>query len=321
MKSDLLASFVFNLYVKSLRFQRRSKFIKRLCNNAWKKSLNKFNGRTISTKIHGYQVYTNYGYTYPIICREFHTYNNPLVELAYQTYLLKGSPITIVDIGSAIGDTVLLLEISLPGMVEEYYCVEGDTEFLNYLEKNLSFLVHKKIINSFLSSSIGKAKSLVKIHPGTASAQGKEEIVTNTLDQLVESGTIGFFDLLKIDVDGFDGLVLLGSTRTLNCFRPTIIFEWHPKLCIATGTNCVDHFKVLEECGYDRFVFFDNYGSFSHFMTHVDYQAIELMANILIKGIHKHAVYFDVVAIHSTAEISVNQLAFLNYAKSHKDLY
>lgn len=321
MKSDIIASIIYNLYLKSLRFQRKSIKIKKLCRKVWGKSLKKFADRTITTKIHGSTVFINYGYSYPIICREFSTYNNPLVELSYQTYLIKGSSITIVDIGSAIGDTVLLLEKSLPGMVEEYYCVEGDKEFSNFLTENLSFLTHKRIIESFISSSIGKAKSLVKIHPGTASAQGRNEIVTTTLDQLVESDSIGHFDLLKIDVDGYDGLVLLGSIKTLIRFRPTIIFEWHPIICVDTGNNHVDHFKALDECGYDRFIFFDNYGNFSHFMTHIDYQAIDLMASILIDNDHKHAVYFDVIAIHCSSEINIKQLAGLKYSTKHKDRY
>lgn len=318
LQSNFISSFCYNFYLRTLRYQRKFKFIRKYANRAWEKSLRAFRGETVITSIHGSKVYSNYGYTYPIICRTFPTYNFPLVELAYQTSRLKGSPISVVDIGAAIGDTVLLLEASCSGMIEKYYCVDGDDEFFKYLGANLSHKENVVLIKTFLSSTIGKAKSLVKIHPGTASAQGNDDIATTTLDQLTDSGLIGQFDLLKIDVDGFDGSVLLGSKRTLINNKPTIIFEWHPVLCTSTCNNWTDHFAALNDCGYDRFIFFDNYGNFSHFMNGIDNDALYSLAQILELKKHTHAEYFDVMAIHKAFSAKSEDLATLDFARTHK---
>lgn len=318
MRTNLLASVFYNLYIDSPVIQKRSRLARRIIKKLWRNSLNWFSGETVTTKIHEEKVVVNYGYTYPIICREFKTYNDPLVEAVHQTFLQIGKPINLIDIGSAIGDTVLLLEKSLPRSVNQYICIEGDPEFYQYLSHNLAFMVNKRIINAFLSSSAGFAKSLVKIHPGTASAQGDEVIETTPLDKVIADNNISPVNFIKIDVDGFDGLVISGSKDTLRKYCPTLIFEWHPTLCLDTGNNYIDHFSALEECQYDRFVFFTNYGLYSHRMLGFNRVEIESLANALLNQTHPHAVYFDVVALHKTSTIDVDELATLNYSHIYK---
>jgi FkbM family methyltransferase len=321
VQNNIFATSFYNLYLVSLQYQQKNILLQKLAGKLWAKSFSIFGNKTITSSIHGKKIFLNYGYTYPIICRMFPTYNNPLVELVYQTSKLKESPISLVDIGAAIGDTVLLLGASCQGMIKKYYCVDAEEEFYKYLKLNLSHIDGAVLIKAFLSSAVGMAKNLVKIQPGTASAQGDIDVSTTTLDQLVEAGQIGQFDLLKIDVDGFDGLVLLGARTTLNSYKPTIIFEWHPLLCDDTGNNWIDHFNALEDCGYNHFVFFDNVGNFSHFMNDVDRKAIYSLARILQLKKHIHAEYFDVIAIHNNCPIKPADLATLDYARTHKHPY
>jgi FkbM family methyltransferase len=206
-------------------------------------------------------------------------------------------------------------------MIKEYYCIDGDKDFFSFLRENLSSIEGVFLINSFLSATIERAKNLVKIHPGSASSQGNEEINTTSLDQLLIKGELAEFDLIKIDVDGYDGRVLLGAKESLIKNKPHVIFEWHPILCLETGNNWLDHFIALEECGYDRFIFFDNYGNFSHFMTSLDYKSINLLAQVCTSKNHLHAVYFDIVAIHESSEFNLYQLATLEYSRSNKHPY
>ena len=126
---------------------------------------------------------------------------------------------------------------------------------------------------------------------------------------------------MKIDVDGFDGLVLLGAKVTLMNKKPTVIFEWHPVLCAETGNNWTDHFSALNDCGYNRFIFFDNYGNFGHFMNGIDNQAVSSLAQILELKKHTHAEYFDVIAIHDACPIKSEDLAAFDFAKTHKHPY
>jgi predicted O-methyltransferase YrrM len=43
--------------------------------------------------------------------------------------------VVIVDVGSAIGDTNLLLIRNLPDAIQKFYCIEGNSEFFTYLEE------------------------------------------------------------------------------------------------------------------------------------------------------------------------------------------
>lgn len=321
MKVNKFATGLFRLYIRSLTLQNRYRLFRRFIRIMWEKSLPYFQGTTVTLQIHNKTVFANYGYTYPIICRKFPSYNMPLVELAYQTCLSKARAISVVDIGAAIGDTVLLLESSLPGKIISYYCIDGDSQFFSYLQQNLSFLPNAFFINALLAEEKSKIRNLVNIHPGTASAQGDQLIDTTTLDCLLEEGKIGNPDLIKIDVDGYDGKVLMGAKKTIIQYKPTIIFEWHPVICRDTRNNWTDHFASLLNYGYSIFIFYDNYGNFSHIMTHIDFKAIDYLAETLIERKNTHAVYYDIIALTRESSVDIKSLIMLNNARTLKSNY
>lgn len=88
---------------------------------------------TVRMPIHGRRVVVNAGYSYPAFVRRWPTYNDPLVELVHQAYRAKGAPVQLVDVGAAVGDTVLLVLERCPGAVKRFDCVEGDSEFFGFL--------------------------------------------------------------------------------------------------------------------------------------------------------------------------------------------
>ena len=86
---------------------------------------------------------------------------------------------------------------------------------------------------------------MLRTHKGTASAQGNSKTSAVTLDSLISLINPDAIDLIKIDVDGFDGKVLLGAKGILRRYSPAVIFEWHPALCKQTGNNWTDHLTPL----------------------------------------------------------------------------
>jgi hypothetical protein len=82
----------------------------------WRKC-NVWFSSSIRTTIHGEKVLAPFGHPYPLITRQFRSFNNPLVELAYQCYGKAGRPITLIDIGAGSGDTILLLVANCPNMI------------------------------------------------------------------------------------------------------------------------------------------------------------------------------------------------------------
>jgi len=308
-----VTSVVYNLLLRTQRLEEK-RLTKGLWKAAWKASLRQFHG-PVSTVIHGQPVTVNFGYTYPYLARKFPLYNQPLLELVYQACVAKGSPINLVDVGAAVGDTVLLVEANCPAMVDTFHCVDGDPEFFGYLRRNLGQKANRILHFALVSSSSGEERALVRTHRGTASAQGDQYVKACTLDSLLASSDRKRVDVIKIDVDGLDGRVLAGATTTLNSQAPSVIFEWHPILCEQTGNSWLQHFDVLHEAGYTRFVWFTKFGGFSHFSTTCDEETLNAVAALCLRSKHCDDWHYDVVAVHAQSKLDVVALAELQFAK------
>ncbi len=316
--SSKVASIIYNILKKTLIRSQENSFTKPIWWNFWNKSCETFTC-PISTKLHGYDVILNYGYTYPIYSRLFTSYNNPLVELVYQAYSANNnSQVTLIDIGAAIGDTVLLIHSSCPNMVSNYYCLDGDKEFFNYLQYNLNFLSEAIPVFTMLSDGDKSEKELIRTHKGTASSQGTVEVEARPLDAVMQEVNVKSIDIIKIDVDGFDGKVISGSKQILEAHKPAIIFEWHPILTERTNNCLLEPFQVLSSCGYNKFVWFTKYGEFSHFTDGSDLESINKLANLCIRDKFHPDWHYDVVALHQSSSIDPIGLAEASFAKSNK---
>jgi FkbM family methyltransferase len=273
----------------------------------------------VETTVHGHRVVVNAGYSYPAYSRRWPTYNDPLVEIVHQAGLAKGSPVTLVDVGAAVGDTVLLVLERCPGAVGEIHCVEGDAEFFGYLEQNLGDLPAAHLHRALLSDSAGEEASLVRTHKGTASAQGHDRLPAVTLDSVLGDAGPLAVDVLKIDTDGFDGKILAGAVGILDRDRPAVIFEWHPLLYEATGQDWHRPFEVLTAHGYRWLVWFDKYGTFSHLEDAYRQSAIDVLADLCLSGRGPGPDWhYDVVALPPGRSIDPTEMAALTYARKSR---
>jgi FkbM family methyltransferase len=313
-----LATLLYSLFVHTVWLQRR-RLTSRLWFKLWNKSSALFS-TSVTTRIHGRRVRVNYGFPYPIIVRQFPLFNNPLIELVFQKYLQKQSTVNIIDIGASVGDTVLLLSANCVGMVGDVFCVEGDAEFCSYLHHNLKFYHNKTIVNVLLSSEDASMPSLVRTHSGTASSLGTTAAPSTSLDTLLLQERRSW-DIIKIDVDGFDGKVLEGARNTLARSKPEIIFEWHPLLCERTQNNWHSHFDTLFSCGYTRFIFFTKFGDFSHFMIGRDSASIEALAKFSMQSKSYEDWHYDVIALHQSSTVDQNILSDCAFARSKQSRF
>lgn len=282
---------------------------------AWDGAWRRLSG-PVETTIHGRKVVVNAGYAYPAFARRWPTYNDPLVELVHQAHAAKGAPITLIDVGAAIGDTVLLVLERCPGAVDEIHCVEGDDEFYGYLQRNLAGVPGVHLHQALLSDAAGEEASLVRVHKGTASAQGVSRVTATTLDSVLESAGRPAVDVLKIDTDGFDGKVLAGASDLLRRVRPAVIFEWAPLHLQNTGQDRHRPFEVLTAAGYQWLLWFNKYGVFSHAEAGYRPEPVELLAELCLSdrapGPDWH---YDVVALPPDTAIPPAELAALAYAR------
>ncbi len=283
----------------------------------WRKSVLSFSA-PVRTRIHGRAVIANYGHSYPFYTRWFPGINQPIVELVYQASQVLGRPVSLVDVGANIGDTILLLDDACPGMVGEYACVEGEAEFFAYLRSNLGHRAGGHFFRAMLSDRTAEMAGLVRAHAGTASAYGDGLVEAVMLDALLDPPPFAPVDLLKIDVDGYDGKVLLGARGLLRTQRPAVVFEWHPLFCRRVGAAWSDHFDALAECGYTTLVWFTKYGAWSHFSSPADHEAIGQLAELCLTSAAYPDWHYDVVALHERSPVAPGALAELAYARRRR---
>jgi FkbM family methyltransferase len=281
-----------------------------LAGRAWRFTRNATSRRwervEVRTKLHGRVASINFANPYPFFIQRFPTYNAPQVELVAAISKAAGRPVHVVDVGAAVGDTAMLLLEWCGAQIDRLDCIEGDPEFVRLLSQNLPFPnVH--IHSAVLSARNESIPSLVRTqHQGTASAEGADTRRATTLDDLL-AGTHP--DVIKVDTDGFDGQILAGAREILSTSRPAVIFEWHPLLCRRVGTDDRLGFDVLEAAGYDRFVFFDKYGEFSHFGL----EGLDDLRRLCLTGTTRFDWHYDVVALHPASGVDEVDLADLRY--------
>jgi FkbM family methyltransferase len=269
----------------------------------------------VSIRLHGFEVVVNPGNTYPSIAYQIPLFNAPLVQLVHLSHAATGRRIKLVDVGAATGDTILLIEQRCPGKVEKYVCIEGDPEFSALLRENMRQFPKVKIIQSLLASERRKIRSLEKHHLGTAAATGGSFVDAVPLDDFFGEQDERV-DVLKIDVDGYDGEVLQGAKKLLRTFQPWVIFEWHPVLAEKTGQGTYDAFEALIACGYRRFLWFNNVGTFSHFTDAPTRNHVTRLKDYLVAVNHRADEHFDVIALPDSAPPVETDLAGLEFARS-----
>ena len=310
-------SFIHKLLIKFNRLRFQNSISKWIWNKTWEYSIRNYKG-LIHFKLHGQSVLLNNGNPYPLFINTFPKYNYPLIEIVYQTFKESQKQIVYIDIGAATGDTMLLLFQKCPNMISKFYCIDGDNEFHELQKENLKKHLNGVYIKQMLSDkSNRKVNSLIRIHHGTASSQGDTMIESKTLDELFQFDyPINQLDLIKIDVDGLDGMIINGSFNLLNKFKCTLIFEWHPVLYKKTNNNVVEPFEALKSRGYNKFVFYDKYGNFSQYHTDISSEEIEALNELCLKEINDSEPHFDVIAIHNSKNLNINELISLNYSSS-----
>jgi FkbM family methyltransferase len=135
----------------------------------------------------------------------------------------------IVDVGANIGYYLLLWERRI-GARGRVLCLEPEPDNLLELRRNVEGNGFANV--EVVAVAVGASEGTVSIHPGINSSvdpAGAIGVRLARLDGLVS----GKVDLLKIDVEGYEGEVLQGARATLERDRPILFVEVHPWLLYA----------------------------------------------------------------------------------------
>jgi len=172
------------------------------------------------------------------------------LELLIFQKACEGSKI-ILDVGGNIG--LFSLVASRASADARIYSFEPVPENQDYFVKNLH--LNKCTNVKLIKEALGAKKGNIAIHLspddigthtiGTHIKNSKQKIIVpiNTLDNFTSK--LKNVDVIKIDVEGYDGYVLNGARITIEKFRPTIFLEFIPDLLIKAGYNPQDFLENI----------------------------------------------------------------------------
>lgn len=174
------------------------------------------------------------------------------------------------DVGANLGFFSVTVAHNYPSC--HVVAFEPNPTIVNRLNKNkeLNNLQNLHLVALALSNSAGEIdfflnKSGTNEMMGALAQYGKDSRVVSVRaspgDDLGVSfpslrvGGLLSPDLIKIDVEGAEGLVLSGLARTLRTYRPVLLIELHPDLLKRLGSGVRRVVELLDEAGYDRHYF------------------------------------------------------------------
>lgn len=171
---------------------------------------------------------------------------------------------TVIDVGANVGDTIAVLKSAVDVPV---IGIEGDETSFNYLQKNTAQFSDVTIIKTFLGEKSEYTKvSMEKTGWNNTiipDADGTEQISFKSLDDVIAGS--GFetaeIKLLKVDVEGFDTIVLRGATAIIDKHKPVLFFEYNRENMKAINEEGLSTVLSFSRFGYNKIAFFDHKGT------------------------------------------------------------
>lgn len=263
----------------------------------------------VSTKIEGQNLIVPLAHNLAFYKERYKQYDKHIIQICQYVQSLLGD-LAFIDVGANVGDTVINL-----GIIERarYLCIEGDEFYYNLLNCNLAnYKYAYKAINCFLTDEIG-AKAHYQVEHAVSSAKltntdvpqnGGGGVFFKRLDDIVEGE--GFVpNILKIDTDGFDFKVLRGCNKILQDMKPVIFFEWWSIRLKELNEDPVSIFDYLRNFGYQRALFFDNYGK--------EFVSLALYEKDNLRTLSEYSCdltsqirHYDVLLFHEKSQLSID---------------
>jgi FkbM family methyltransferase len=161
-----------------------------------------------------------------------------------------------IDVGANIGYYAMTVA---PG-VAQVYAFEPDPRNRVPLERNAATAGNMTVVGKAVAASSGiqwlrteKDSALSHLLTDRANCEGAVEVETTSLDDFVASRVTRRVTAIKIDVEGFDLDVLVGSWRTLRVHQPLVLSEFNRGP--ALGNTFAGLFDLTSSLGYEVFAF------------------------------------------------------------------
>lgn len=204
-----------------------------------------------------------------------------------------------IDIGANCGDTIASLFAGWSGKV---LAIEPDANCQKWLRRNWGADSRVTIQQIWLNSTSSVANAnLSKTGWNTTldvTKGGNTQIEFTTLDDVLslepEFANVKF---IKVDTEGFDGQILMGSRQTLLKHKPVVLFESNMDSPAMKNTDPMSVFTFLMELNYESFFLYDSAG---RFVAAVDRTQVDFLRDLLdyADGKSGKVYYYDAIGIH-----------------------
>jgi FkbM family methyltransferase len=157
-------------------------------------------------------------------------------------------------VGANIGYYTLLLR-QLIGPSGAIIAIEPSPENLPELRLNIesNMLQNVKLLEVAVGAAAGKVSLLKGMNSGVVPLnEGSYEVPIQSLDEILTEP----IDLLKIDVEGYEGYALEGARNVIKRDRPLIFLEFHPTAAAQFG-HSFDSIHALLAQSYDSISYYD----------------------------------------------------------------
>ena len=181
-----------------------------------------------------------------------------------KTIASKYPGMTLIDVGANVGDTIAVVktEVDVPVIG-----VEGDEVTFSYLEKNSKQFNNVSIVKTFLGEKSEELNVNFEKSGWNATIipddKGGKQVQFKTLDAVISDG--GFdnrmIKLLKVDVEGFDTIVLRGAGDIIRKHKPVVFLEYNRQNMISIKEDGLSTLLSFEQAGYNKVAFFDHKGT------------------------------------------------------------
>jgi FkbM family methyltransferase len=171
---------------------------------------------------------------------------------------------TLIDVGANVGDTIAVVKTQVDVPV---IGVEGDEVTYAYLEKNSKQFNNVNIVKTFLGEKTEELNVNFEKSGWNATIipddKGGKQIAFKTLDAVINEG--GFnnrtIKLLKVDVEGFDTIVLRGAGDIIKEHKPVVFLEYNRQNMISIKEEGLPTLLSFATAGYNKIAFFDHKGT------------------------------------------------------------
>ena len=183
----------------------------------------------------------------------------------------KKSELIIIDIGANIGAFSMKLAKKCSDKKQKFivYAFEPNKFIFNLLKNNLSL---NKVISENIFTfpiPIGDKNTKVdfinkqKNSGGSKVYKNEKDLELNaqtvqlqqiSLDYFVEKNKLDNVDIIKIDVEGYEPIVLDGCINTIKKFKPLLYIEITPLWFNDIGRSSFELLNLLKTMGYEIFL-------------------------------------------------------------------